>query len=131
MKINWCRQYVLAAVMVLTLAPWAEAATKTLVWDYPSPPADLAGFRVYRGVAAACALVGTPLPAPIATVLKPIAGPLVLSYIDTAVPDNDGAVCYELTAYDTAGNESVRSIRAEVFINFQRPPVPTNLRIQP
>lgn len=61
-----------------------------------SPLTDLAGFKVYRGTTAANL-----------TLLTTIASPTTLTYKDTGLPP--GTWFYAVSAYTTAGVESVRS----------------------
>ena len=107
---------------ILACAGWASAGTANLTWT-ANTEADLAGYKLYRGNGV-CA-VG-PLQ-PLGTGAL-IAAPAT-SFTDTTVPTFDGSLCYELTAVDTAGNESPRSIRATKAVNLVPPIAPTGLTI--
>jgi len=67
----------------------AGAQNMQIEWDYPAPPADLAGFRLYvdknmvQGVAVPTA--------------RSWSGPVMME---------EGAHAFNMTAYDTDGNES-------------------------
>lgn len=71
----------------------------------PNPEADLAGYSVYRGVAAA---------GPFA----PLSGSLVTAaeYLDAVPPPGVDTVWYQVTARDLAGNESARSASAMALL---------------
>ena len=101
------------------------AASTNLTWD-DNTETDLAGYKIYRGNGA-CA-VGPLQPLMIngthATVLAP-----ENAYADNTVPVFDGELCYEVTAYDTAGNESVRSNRATKTVNLIPPMAPVGVTI--
>lgn len=105
-----------------------QAGTAVLTWDAYTPPSDFAAFRFYRANQN-CTAQG-PLQPLAATLTKPASGPLPTSYTDATVPNIDGTVCYEMTAVDTAGNESLRSNRAAKVVNLDPPPVPQNLQVQ-
>lgn len=99
-----------------------EAGTANLTWT-ANTEADLAGYKLYRGN-------GVCAPGP----LQPLgAGALIpkpaTSFTDTTVPNFDGTLCYELTAVDTAGNESPRSIRASKVVNLIPPSAPLDLQL--
>lgn len=92
---------ILVLLLIVLLPALSEAASVTLTWN-ANTESDLAGYKVYRGTPC-----GNPqaLPGPIATLDK------VTTYVDSSAPDGVD-VEYEITAYDTSGNESVRSNRA-------------------
>ncbi|HSE57604.1 MAG TPA: hypothetical protein VLA99_02790, partial [Nitrospiraceae bacterium] len=91
---------ILVLLLMLIAPTAAEAASVTLTWN-ANTESDLAGYKVYRG---------TPCGNPAALPFLADVGN-VTSYIDTSAPDGVD-VEYEITAYDTSGNESVRSNRA-------------------
>src|ERR1041385_8978815 len=108
------KRWVCAAILLVTLWPvWVMADTATLTWTQ-NTDADLQGYKIYRFAGATCP-VG-PLAGPaIATVGK------VGTYADATVTDFDGTLCYEITAIDTAGNESLHSNRATKTVNIIPP----------
>jgi hypothetical protein len=109
---------------VMGLSP-AYAANTTLTWT-PNTESDLAGYKVYRGNGV-CA-IGPLQPLVVGgsnvSVLVPLA-----TYTDTTVPTFDGQLCYEITAFDTAGNESPHSVRATKAVNLIPPVAPAALSI--
>jgi hypothetical protein len=95
-----------------------------LEWEYPLPPPEQlpTGFRLYRGTGAACDQLDllTQAVADIATVER--------TYIDPTVPVSIGPLCYELTAFNDAG-ESLHSNRALIQAETLFPAVPTGVTI--
>lgn len=88
-------------------------AKATLTWN-ANAESDLAGYKIYRSV-------GTAPMTLLATVGK------VTTYVDDPLPAIDGDIGYALTAYDTAGNESVRSLTVTKTVNAIPPVAPTGL----
>lgn len=113
---------IVIGLMVFPISVFAGSAT--LTWTANSE-ADLAGYKVYRGNGV-CA-VG-PLQ-PLVVSGSPVSLGKVTTYTDTTVPVFDGDLCYELTAIDTANNESPHSTRATKVINGIPPVAPTGLTI--
>ena len=107
----------LLALCVFGLGGLAQAATVNLAWD-ANTEADLAGYNVYRAFQA-CTAQG-PL-AKVGSVGK------VTGAADTVTAD--GLYCYQITAFDTANNESPKSNKAEATVNAVPPVAPTNLRV--
>lgn len=117
---------ILVGVGLLSLiASEALAGSATLTWT-PNSEADLAGYHVYRGN-------GVCAPGPLQPLLDPAGTPVTLgkvaTYTDASVPSFDGSLCYELTAFDTGGNESVHSTRASKTVNLVPPVAPAGLVI--
>ena len=119
-----------------SLPVMAEAQTvqppTTLTWNAYIPPADFRDIEVRRGTLD-CAAPG-PLPPLIlngstAKILKPASGPFPTSFVDPTTPQIDGTVCYELTAFDTAGNFAT-SNRASKVLNLNPPPAVQGLQVQ-
>ncbi len=100
----------LAGVTAWCMA-WSAGAA-TLQWD-PNMESDLAGYRVYR-MLQPCENDGPP------EFLEDVKD--ATQYRDDTVPVGSSA-CWEITAYDTANNESPRSRRAGITV----PPPPTNV----
>ena len=90
----------LACMLIASSPAWAAPVPCTLTWTANQEP-DLAGYKVYRS-GTLLATLGT-----------------VTTY--DCVRDGDGqTIPFAITAYDTAGNESVRS--ASVSKLFPLPP---------
>jgi PKD repeat protein len=82
----------------------APAITARLAWDANREP-DLAGYKIYRGLAAGAYAAPTDVGN-------------VITYNDTGVADLTN-YWYAVTAYDTSGNESTKSTEATFY---NRPP---------
>jgi hypothetical protein len=136
MKITLLRVFSVACMLLvgslLLTDSGVDAQTSTITvnlsWN-ANTESDLAGYRVYRGQGTTQCGATTPLSALVVgttqvAVLKP-----ATTYADTTVARIDGPVCYELTAYDTVGNVSGRSNRAQVVLNLNPPSAPQNLNI--
>ncbi len=111
--------------------PVLKQYTANLTW-IANTEDDLAGYRVYRGTSkATCDDLTTPLPPLMATpdtqvVIGVTPTP---AYSDSTIPKVDGSVCYEVTAFDVAQNESPRSNRAVGSINANPPSAPRSLNL--
>jgi hypothetical protein len=105
----------------------AEAATATLTWAEPAPDAthgSPAEFDVYRSTdAVACAAVSTPLLDPPLATLPATA----LTYVDNAVPNVNGTVCYEVQAKNAGGVARSNRVSKSTTVN---PPFAPTLAIQ-
>jgi hypothetical protein len=98
--------------IIVSFLIWAGmAGAATLTWDYPDPPTDLAGFKVYVGDD----------PDPVKDIQDPLARSAPLF-----VPMEDGNNTITMTAYDTAGQESKKS---EPCIYNPDPPAPVKITI--
>lgn len=96
------------------------AGSITLTWN-ANTESDLAGYKLYR-VLGPCPSSGAVATSALVDVGK------VLMYVDTTIPDTVTTVCYDLTAYDTSGNESPHSSYAVKVMSIALPP-PTNFRV--
>lgn len=85
-----------------------------LVWT-PNREGDLSGYKVYRGINS-CADASLMY---LATVPAPTA-----AYTDIMIPRNTQVVCYAVTAFDTARNESLFSNKVSKTVNLA-PSAPT------
>lgn len=113
-------------IITMCLIPvMSYAASALLTWT-PNTDSDLAGYKVYRGNGV-CA-IGPLQPLVVGGVAVSVLAPLA-AYTDSTVPTFDGSLCYEITAFDTAGNESLRSNRATKAVNLVPPVVPMGLTI--
>ena len=95
------------------------AADAILTWT-ANTEADLAGYKLYRANQN-CTAQG-PL-ALLAQVGK------VATYSDLNLPPLDGTMCWEITAFDTSGNESLRSNRVSKVLNTLPPVAPAGLNV--
>jgi len=91
----------------------------TLQWDYPNPPGDLAGFRLYAASQSGKHVFGEG---------KEIVNVTVASRTATAVNLPDGEYYFVCTAYDTRGNESKPSNEVHYTADTTAPPDPQGLK---
>lgn len=113
-------------VVVMCLFPvMSFAASADLAWE-ANTESDLAGYNIYRGNGA-CP-VGPLQPLMVGGVQASVSAPST-GYTDSTVPVFDGELCYELTAFDTSGNESLRSVRATTMVNLVPPVAPMGMTI--
>lgn len=116
--------------LILLLAVVARADDAALTWN-ANTEADLAGYRIYRGLSAATCATAAPLP-PLLVNSVPVQVDKVTSFVDTALPAMDGTICYEITAFDTrlpVANESDRSNRVSKVLNSLPPLAPSGLGV--
>ena len=90
-------------------------ASAILTWE-ANTESDLLGYRIYRAIGTSPLVV-------IASVGK------VTTYTDATIPTIDGDVTYALTAFDTSGNESSKSVTVTKVVNTSPPSVPAGLMI--
>lgn len=114
----------LVVAVMLMLPTMVLAASGTLTWT-ANGEGDLAGYKVFRGNGV-CA-VG-PLQ-PLIVSGSAVSLGKVTTYTDSTVPTFDGDLCYEITAFDTANNESTHSVRATKAVNLVPPVPPVGLTI--
>lgn len=103
----------------------AFAADGTLTWN-ANTEADLAGYKVYFAPQG-CTVQG-PL-APLVVSGSPVQVGKVTTYKHVGLPSIDGTLCWEITAFDTAGNESLHSSRVSKDVNTVPPVPPTGLGV--
>jgi endoglucanase len=115
----------LLILVLMGFVEYANAASATLTWN-ANTESDLAGYKVYRGNGS-CS-VGPLAPLTVNGIQVTVASPAT-TYVDNTVPVFDGDLCYEITAFDTSGNESARSNRATKTVNLVPPTAPTGLSI--
>ncbi len=98
-------------ITFLLLSTSAQAVDLTFIWDYPTPPFDLAGFRLYQDNE----MIKNDIDKTARTVTA-------------SIPDlGDGNTCFHLTAFDLADHESDPSERACVD---PAPGAPSNFSVQ-
>ena len=115
----------LAVVMLMTVPIVALADNGILTWT-ANTEADLAGYRIYYAPQS-CTASG-PL-APLMVGGVPVQVGKVVTYTHVNLPVLDGTLCWEITAVDTAGNESLRSNRVSKVVNSIPPIAPTGLSV--
>jgi hypothetical protein len=98
-------------IAFLMLAIPAQAADLTFVWEYPDPTPDLKGFKVYQE----------------AVMIKDISNSTARTTAVTIDDLGTGKTCFALTAYDLAGQESIKSNSACTDLV---PGSPINLTVQ-
>lgn len=90
-------------------------AGKLLTWN-ANTEADLAGYKIWRSISTG------PL-ALLTSVGK------VSTYTDNAMPNNDTTLGYALSAIDTSGNESAKSVVVTTTVNVNPPQIPSGLTV--
>lgn len=115
-----------AILLTMTHLTAAYAGQKQLkfVWEYPDPPADLAGFYLY-----ASTIQGT-YQKPLMTINY---DPIEQDYhAETILESPDGQIqtwYFILTAFDKHGNESTPSNEVSAIVDFEKPPAPLTLTV--
>ena len=93
---------VMCWLLVLGMIAFAYGATVELTWN-ANTESDLAGYKLYSGTAAG-------------QYGAPIDMGKVTAYQMTITPSVGATYYFALTAYDTSGNESVKSSEVSAFI---------------
>lgn len=109
--------------LLMLLASPVLAADATLTWN-ANTESDLAGYKLFRGQIN-CSAAG-PLQ-PLVKNGSDVQVGKVTTYFDAGLPAIDGTICYEIKAYDTAGNVSPASNRVSKALNAIPPVAPTGL----
>lgn len=117
------KSLVVACVLVLASVGSVFAADTVLTWN-ANTEADLAGYKIFFAPQA-CTAQG-PL-APLVVGGSPVQVGKVVTYRHVSIPSIDGTLCWEINAFDTAGNESGRSNRVSKDVNTIPPQPPTGL----
>jgi len=113
------------AILFCIFAPTAFAGSEpvALQWDYPSPPADLAGFRIYASLTADGQALGADSPDLVVDVPYVEGQTTYTSENSITAPDEDETTYYFVaTAYDESGNESEKSNEVSTVLDFLAPP---------
>jgi len=120
------RLWLFVSVLVMCLIPViSQAADSVLTWTQ-NTETDLAGYKFYRANQS-CTAAG-PL-APLIINGIPAQVGKVGTFTDANLPAFDGTMCWEITAFDTAGNESPRSNRVSKVLNTIPPVAPAGLNV--
>jgi fibronectin type 3 domain-containing protein len=91
--------------------------TNTLTWS-ANTETDLAGYNVYRGIDAS----------PMVKINAALVAKPAVKYVDITA-EVDGNYIYNITAVDTAGNESLHSANVNKVVNVVPPQAPTGLSV--
>ncbi|OGR25927.1 MAG: hypothetical protein A2139_14325 [Desulfobacca sp. RBG_16_60_12] len=112
----------IALLLVCAIPAWGEAGSLLLSWS-PNDEADLAGYRIYKGLAAGgpYTKIGE-IPATVA--------PATPTFTWTAEDNGQGMHYFTLTAFDKFGNESPRSNEVSAFVDTLPPKAPGGLTIE-
>lgn len=118
----------LSIVVTLVVAAWASlglATDATLTWN-ANTESDLAGYRIYFAPQG-CTVQGPLAPLMVGSPAAPAQVGKVTVYKHVGLPVMDGTLCWEITAFDTSGNESMHSARVSKAVNMVPPVAPTGL----
>jgi hypothetical protein len=118
------RKIILAMVMCL-IPVISYAAEGVLTWT-PNTEVDLAGYRVYFAPQS-CTAQGPLAPLMVGGVAVQVGK--VSTYTHINLPNIDGTLCWEITAIDTSGNESMHSVRVTKVVNLIPPVAPVGLTV--
>lgn len=119
------KKILLAIGLVLGMASMSYATDGVLTWN-GNTETDLAGYKIYFAPQS-CTAQG-PL-APLVVAGSPAQVGKVTTYKHVGLPQIDGTLCWEITAFDTFGNESGRSNRVSKVINTIPPIAPIGLDV--
>lgn len=118
----------LLALAFILISSFSFGGTKTLTFgwqqDLPTPVNDLSGWRIYQSTA-----TGGPW-----TLIEtiPYVSPMTEYTASKSITVPDGQVTklfFTVTAFDTSGNESVRSNEVAASIDFQSPAIPVQFKV--
>ena len=119
------KSLVLACVLMLASVGVGFASDATLTWN-ANTETDLQGYKVYFAPQG-CTVQG-PL-GPLVVSGSPVVLGKVVTYKHVGLPVIDGTLCWEITAFDTAGNESLHSQRVSMNVNTVPPVAPNGLSV--
>lgn len=113
--------------LLFAVPAWAGTKTLTFAWNQEIST-GFAGWKLYKAIAPNVAVSAANLHSTI-----PYGGTPSTEYTTSqplVSPDNQVITYYfVLTAFDTAGNESLKSNEVSAEIDFQAPGVPVQLRV--
>lgn len=112
-----------AIALMVGMSSMLYAADSTLTWN-ANTEADLGGYKIFFAPQS-CTAQG-PL-APLVVGGNAVQVGKVVTYKHVGIPSIDGTLCWEITAFDTSGNESGRSNRVSKVVNMVPPVAPTGL----
>jgi len=118
----------IVSVLVMCLIPMvshAQAASGVLTWTQ-NVETDLAGYKIYRSNQS-CTASGPLAPLVVGGIAVQVGK--VGTYTDANLPAMDGTMCWEITAFDLSGNESLRSNRVSKVLNTLPPVPPVGLNV--
>jgi len=116
---------VCSAVLLMVVLAFAGTKTLNFAWEQPGSLTGLAGWKLYQSDVAGGASV--------LSMTIPYGGAAQTTYTGTKVltsPDGVTKTYYfKLTAFDTSGNESIKSNEVSAQIDFEAPGIPLNLQV--
>lgn len=116
---------ILSILFLIFAAPTAFAGSEpvALQWDYSSPPADLAGFRIYASLTPDGQVLGAASADLVVEVPYVEGQTTYTSENPITAPDGEETVYYFVaTAFDDSGNESEKSNEVSTTLDFKAPP---------
>ena len=119
------KKILLAIGLLLGMSSMWYAADGTLTWT-ANTEADLAGYKIFFAPQS-CTAQGPLAPLLVGGVAAQVGK--VVTYKHVGLPSIDGTLCWEITAFDTAGNESGRSNRVSIVVNTVPPVAPNGLSV--
>jgi hypothetical protein len=125
MKTLFSFMFLWVTLLWVAVVPTVHAADAVLTWT-ANTETDLAGYKFYRSNQN-CTNQG-PL-APLIVNGAPAQVGKVTTFTDANLPPFDGTYCWEITAFDTAANESTRSNRVSKAVNTVPPVAPAGLSV--
>lgn len=118
------------SICMWVLVAHAASGSVKLGFDYPDPPADLAGFRIYASTTAGGQTIGPDSPDLVTDMTY---DPSITQHLATAnmtVPDGaETELFFVATAYDESGNESGPSNEVSKRYDFLAPHIIVEITI--